>query len=148
MASSIAWTGSARQLITVESDSYKTTTAVVAAWQRTGPCWTLAGGPWAGHIGENLFSDHHLEGDGTTPTGIYRIGPTIYGNTPNPGVKEDYHRLVCGDWWDPDPAQQATTASSNSPADSSHPSRPPARRCGRKPPLIPVSPSSTTTAIR
>jgi L,D-peptidoglycan transpeptidase YkuD (ErfK/YbiS/YcfS/YnhG family) len=54
-------------------------------------------------IGVNGFSDHHREGDGTTPAGIYGIGPTMYGNAPGPGTKYPYHRLVCGDWWDEDP---------------------------------------------
>ncbi len=79
---------------------YSGTTATVQAWQRSGPCWVAAGGPWAGSIGYNGFSDHHREGDGTTPTGIYGIGPVIYGNAPDPGVQEPYHQLVCGDWWD------------------------------------------------
>jgi L,D-peptidoglycan transpeptidase YkuD (ErfK/YbiS/YcfS/YnhG family) len=28
----------------------------------------------------------------------------MYGVAPNPGVHYRYHRLVCGDWWDEDPA--------------------------------------------
>ena len=74
-----------------------------------GRCWGAAGGPWTAFIGRNGFSDHHREGDGTTPTGIYGIGPQIYGNAPNPGTIYPYHRLVCGDWWDEDP----TSASYN-----------------------------------
>ena len=35
--------------------------------------------------------------------GIYRLGPVVYGNDPNPGFHGRYHRLVCGDWWDEDP---------------------------------------------
>jgi L,D-peptidoglycan transpeptidase YkuD (ErfK/YbiS/YcfS/YnhG family) len=77
--------------------------ATVEAWQRSGTCWVAAGGPWTGRIGENGFSDHHREGDGTTPTGIYALGSVMYGNGPNPGVQEPYHQLVCGDWWDEDP---------------------------------------------
>jgi L,D-peptidoglycan transpeptidase YkuD (ErfK/YbiS/YcfS/YnhG family) len=54
-------------------------------------------------LGANGFSDHHREGDRTTPTGLYRIGPVVYGNSPNPGTRYAYHQLVCGDWWDEDP---------------------------------------------
>lgn len=61
------------------------------------------GGPWPALIGAGGFSDHHREGDSTTPTGIYTIGRTVYGNTPDPGVHTRYHHLVCGDWWDEDP---------------------------------------------
>jgi L,D-peptidoglycan transpeptidase YkuD (ErfK/YbiS/YcfS/YnhG family) len=28
----------------------------------------------------------------------------FYGTAPDPGVHYRYHRLVCGDWWDEDPA--------------------------------------------
>ena len=44
------------------------------------------------------------EGDGTTPEGLYAIGPTMYGTSPDPGTQFAYHQLVCGDWWDEDPA--------------------------------------------
>ena len=48
-------------------------------------------------------ASHKREGDGATPSGTYRLGDTIYGIAPNPGVRFRYHRLVCGDWWDEDP---------------------------------------------
>ena len=44
------------------------------------------------------------EGDGTTPAGTFRIGRTMYGNEANPGVRFQYRRLRCGDWWDQDPS--------------------------------------------
>lgn len=103
LASQLSSTGSARQLITVVAAGWGTSTASVQLWQRSGPCWVSAGGPWTGFIGQNGFSDHHIEGDSTTPTGMYGVGAEMYGNHPNPGVKEAYHQLVCGDWWDEDP---------------------------------------------
>lgn len=87
----------------MEAVGWGTSTATVQLWQRSGSCWLSAGGPWTGRIGENGFSDHHIEGDSTTPTGSYGLGPVMYGNQPNPGVREAYHQLVCGDWWDEDP---------------------------------------------
>lgn len=103
LASELAHTGQARQLITVEAAGWETSVATVELWQRSGRCWTSAGGPWTGFIGANGFSNHHIEGDSTTPTGFYGVGPEMYGNQPNPGVHEPYHQLVCGDWWDEDP---------------------------------------------
>ena len=50
------------------------------------------------------MSTHHHEGDGTTPIGVYGISSTVYGIAPDPGVHGAYHQLVCGDWWDEDPA--------------------------------------------
>jgi L,D-peptidoglycan transpeptidase YkuD (ErfK/YbiS/YcfS/YnhG family) len=96
-------TEGASQLVTVEAATLRTSLAEVNIWRRVGNCWERVAGPWVSLIGMNGFSDHHREGDGTTPTGIYRIGPVVYGNAPNPGYRGRYHRFVCGDWWDEDP---------------------------------------------
>jgi L,D-peptidoglycan transpeptidase YkuD (ErfK/YbiS/YcfS/YnhG family) len=87
----------------VEAANFESVVAEVDLWQKDGQCWARSGGPWTALIGLNGFSDNHREGDDTTPTGIYRIGPVVYGNAPNPGYRGRYHRLVCGDWWDEDP---------------------------------------------
>jgi L,D-peptidoglycan transpeptidase YkuD (ErfK/YbiS/YcfS/YnhG family) len=61
-------------------------------------------GAWQAEIGSGGLRDVRREGDHATPTGVYPVGLTIYGNEPNPGgLHEAYHRLVCGDWWDEDP---------------------------------------------
>ncbi len=96
-------TGTARQLVTVEASMWRGVVAEVALWRRAGGCWRQLQGPWTAWIGRNGFSDRHREGDGTTPTGMYAIGPVVYGNAANPGTRLSYHRLVCGDWWDEDP---------------------------------------------
>jgi len=68
-----------------------------SAWKRVFPTWQAETG--AGHL-----RDVRREGDGSTPTGVYPLGATIYGNNANPdGLHEPYHHLVCGDWWDEDP---------------------------------------------
>ncbi len=90
-------------MVTVEAPNANTSLATLQLWQRDGSCWTAASAPWGALIGRNGFSDRHREGDGTTPVGIFGIGPVIYGNAPDPGTQEPYHRLVCGDWWDEDP---------------------------------------------
>ncbi len=97
-------TGPGSQLITVEAPRYAVTHASVRLWRRAGSCWVAAGGPWSARIGRGGLSDHHVEGDGTTPTGTYGLGPVIYGIAPDPGVHYRYHRLVCGDYWNEDPA--------------------------------------------
>jgi L,D-peptidoglycan transpeptidase YkuD (ErfK/YbiS/YcfS/YnhG family) len=97
-------TGSSTQLVTVSAARADTTYASVGIWQKVAGCWGRAGGPWPARVGRNGLSDRHREGDGTTPTGSYAIDPTIYGVAPDPGVRGPYHRLVCGDWWDEDPA--------------------------------------------
>jgi L,D-peptidoglycan transpeptidase YkuD (ErfK/YbiS/YcfS/YnhG family) len=104
LASGLASTAGAHQLITVEAPGTASTVASVELWQRDGSCWEAVAGPWSGFVGYNGFSGHKREGDGTTPTGIYGIGPVMYGNAANPGVRYAYHLLVCGDWWDENPA--------------------------------------------
>ncbi|HET6965569.1 MAG TPA: L,D-transpeptidase family protein [Acidimicrobiales bacterium] len=103
LASQLASTGSARQLITVTAAGWGTSAATVELWQRSGGCWTAVAGPWSGFIGENGFTNQKVEGDGRTPTGLYGLGPVMYGNAANPGTREPYHVLQCGDWWDEDP---------------------------------------------
>jgi L,D-peptidoglycan transpeptidase YkuD (ErfK/YbiS/YcfS/YnhG family) len=97
-------TGAARQLITVETASTRTTFGSLRLWRRVGSCWVPASAAWRARVGRNGVSDHKREGDGTTPAGIYRIGPVVYGIASNPGTQLAYHRLSCGDWWDEDPA--------------------------------------------
>ena len=104
LAGQLANSGGGGQLMTVEAPSLSSTTATVALWQRNGTCWSPAGGPWPARVGRNGLSSAHREGDGTTPAGVFAIGPTYYGLAPNPGVHGSYHQLVCGDWWDEDPS--------------------------------------------
>jgi L,D-peptidoglycan transpeptidase YkuD (ErfK/YbiS/YcfS/YnhG family) len=103
LAGQLASTGQATQLIVVDAPTYATTDGDLSAFQRHGPCWVAVFGPWTARIGAAGFSDHHIEGDDTTPTGDFGIGSVMYGNAPNPGVHYPYHQLVCGDWWDEDP---------------------------------------------
>jgi L,D-peptidoglycan transpeptidase YkuD (ErfK/YbiS/YcfS/YnhG family) len=122
LADKLASTGKARQLVTVEAPNEATSLATLQLWQRAGSCWVSASPPWSALIGRNGFSDHHREGDGTTPVGIFAIGPVVYGNAPDPGTQEPYHRLVCGDWWDEAPTSAAYNTFQHVP-------------CGQEPPF-------------
>jgi L,D-peptidoglycan transpeptidase YkuD (ErfK/YbiS/YcfS/YnhG family) len=104
LAEELANTGSATQLMTVDAPGYGSTTATFTAWQLESGCWEPAFGPWTANVGTTGVSDHKQEGDGSTPTGAYGIGSTMYGVSANPGVSYEYHQLVCGDWWDEDPS--------------------------------------------
>ena len=104
VAGQLASTGGGQQLVTVVASSTQSTAATLTLWQRSGSCWTVDDGPWTARVGFNGLSSHHREGDGTTPTGLYAIGSEFYGLAPDPGVHGSYHPLVCGDWWDEDPA--------------------------------------------
>jgi L,D-peptidoglycan transpeptidase YkuD (ErfK/YbiS/YcfS/YnhG family) len=86
------------QRIQVVAPSARSTTATLTVRE----CGKRVFGPWRARVGRNGLSAHHREGDGTTPTGTYGIGPVVYGLDPDPGLRLGYHRLVCGDWWDED----------------------------------------------
>lgn len=102
LASQAGAPASAQQLVTVEAKTMRTTYATLRTWKRVRGCWVAVHGPYTARLGKNGLSANRREGDGTTPTGTYRIGRTMYGNEPNPGVKFRYRKLRCGDWWDED----------------------------------------------
>ena len=91
------------QRIQVTAPTVHSTTATLVVRE----CGKRVFGPWRARVGRNGLSAHHREGDGTTPTGTYGIGPVVYGLDPDPGVSLRYHRLVCGDWWDEDASSPA-----------------------------------------
>lgn len=113
---------SAKQLITVEAKVARTTYASLRTWRRANGCWVAVGKARTARLGKNGLSSNRREGDGTTPTGTYRIGPRMYGNEPNPGVSFQYRRLRCGDWWDEDPRSPTYNSFQHV-------------RCGTKPPF-------------
>jgi L,D-peptidoglycan transpeptidase YkuD (ErfK/YbiS/YcfS/YnhG family) len=104
LANGLETPATARQLVTVEAKVLRTTYAELRTWRRVRGCWVAVGGPYSARLGKNGLSPRRREGDGTTPTGTYRIGRTMYGNEANPGVRFQYRRLRCGDWCDEDPS--------------------------------------------
>ena len=52
----------------------------------SGGCFRLAAGPYPALVGLNGLSAHHVEGDDTTPIGLFGFQSTMYGVLPNPGV--------------------------------------------------------------
>ncbi|MFG1917938.1 L,D-transpeptidase [Micromonospora sp. NPDC048898] len=93
-----------QQVIVVGATSYTTTYATLEAYARIRGRWQPASAALPARIGSKGFTDNHVEGVPTTPTGVYSIGPTMYGIAANPGVRYPYHRLVSGDWWNENPS--------------------------------------------
>jgi L,D-peptidoglycan transpeptidase YkuD (ErfK/YbiS/YcfS/YnhG family) len=98
----------AEQLIVVSSPTGDPPAylATLRAYRREGPAgaWRPELGPWPVETGYGHLRAVRHEGDGSTPTGVFGIGATIYGTRPDPGgLHFRYRRLVCGDWWDEDP---------------------------------------------
>ena len=98
-----AGTNGSSQLVTVTAAPHATV-GTLSMWARDGACFRRVGGPWQARLGRSGLSAHKREGDGTTPAGTFRLGATVYGIAPNPGVHLRYRRLTCGDWWDEDPS--------------------------------------------
>ncbi|MCG5435242.1 L,D-transpeptidase family protein [Micromonospora foliorum] len=95
---------STRQLIVVHSSGYGTSAASLETFEKVNGVWRPKFRMMSARIGTKGFSDSHVEGVPTTPTGVYGIGSTMYGVHANPGVKYSYHQLVANDYWDENPS--------------------------------------------
>ncbi|MEV4656406.1 L,D-transpeptidase family protein [Micromonospora sp. NPDC049301] len=93
----------AKQVLIVSGTGYSISHATLEAYVRVNDRWQHASAVLPARIGSKGFSDNHVEGVPTTPTGTYSIGSTMYGIAANPGVRYPYHRLVSGDWWNENP---------------------------------------------
>jgi len=96
----------AKQVIVVTSRTAASSVAILRAFDDVHGVWTQAFGPIRARVGRDGWraARRRREGDGTTPEGIYTVGATIYGTSPNPGVAYRFHHLVAGDYWDENPA--------------------------------------------
>ena len=103
LANQLASTGAAKQLVTVVAARDSSTRGSVQLWKKSGDCWFAASATWTAWLGRRGVSDHHREGDSTTPSGIFGFGSVMYGMAADPGVHFRYHLIVCGDWWVEDP---------------------------------------------
>jgi len=68
--------GSVKQLIVVYNDSVQSYKAVLIALEKKKNKWVITSGPMNTYIGRNGFAapDAKLEGDGKSPTGLFRLG--------------------------------------------------------------------------
>jgi L,D-peptidoglycan transpeptidase YkuD (ErfK/YbiS/YcfS/YnhG family) len=92
----------ARQAIVVTATG--PTKVQVAAWERRGDDWAVALPPRPGVIGRNGFADPGTkrEGDGKTPSGVYRLRRAFgYSETEPTGL--EYRPARPDDYWIDDP---------------------------------------------
>ncbi len=109
----VAHTGGGSQLVTVVARSAASWAGTFVAWSRgASGCWrpvSLAGQPAQPFLAQTGYGGllpiaRRVPGDWATPTGLFRFGTIIYGNsTVSPTTRYPYHHLVCGDWWDEQP---------------------------------------------
>ncbi|WP_116506970.1 L,D-transpeptidase [Micromonospora sp. B006] len=91
------------QVVVMTAASWNTSYATLETFAKTDGRWTAVSGALSARIGSQFFSDNHVEGTPTTPTGVYAFGPRMYGIAANPGVRYPYHQVVTDDWWDENP---------------------------------------------
>ena len=103
VANGLASTRSSTQLITVVAVRATSTSGTARLWERSDGCWKPVSDAWTAWLGRRGVSTAKREGDRRTPAGVFGIGRTMYGIAPNPGVRYQYRRIVCGDWWVEDP---------------------------------------------
>ncbi len=96
--------GSAQQVITVSTSGYGTSSATLAAYERSANGWQQVFGPWFAYVGRNGVapSGEKREGDGRTPSGTYAFD-FMFGVNPDPGVHYSYRRITGSNIvWDDD----------------------------------------------
>jgi L,D-peptidoglycan transpeptidase YkuD (ErfK/YbiS/YcfS/YnhG family) len=99
-----------RQMVTVVSDHWNSTTGGLRAWERSkGGDWHKVHGPLPvvlGYAGWVRAADR-VQSTGTSPAGRFRL-PLGFGNLPNPGTALRYHHVDDNDWWPYEPRDPAT----------------------------------------
>lgn len=76
-------------MIVVEGEGEDSSDAVIRFFEyRAG--WVQTGS-WSGHVGRNGWSTHHVEGDLSTPVGVFTLSDAG-GRLPDPGTELPYYR--------------------------------------------------------
>ena len=98
-----------RQLVTVTSDRWSSTRAVMTAWQRDSRGWHRRHGPVTVRLGWNGWvpAGSRRQGSGTTPAGRFTM-PYAFGNRPDPGTLLRYRQADGNDVWPYEPRDPAT----------------------------------------
>ena len=99
-----------KQLLTVTSRGWGSTTGTLKAWQRgRDGRWHLAHGPVGVRVGYNGWvpGSKRRQSTGTTPAGRYRL-PYAFGRLADPGAHLSYRRFDRTDWWPYEPRDPST----------------------------------------
>jgi L,D-peptidoglycan transpeptidase YkuD (ErfK/YbiS/YcfS/YnhG family) len=96
----LPYVGDAQQVVTVVADSPTATTAVLTAWQRSGPSsddWTVAHGPVMAFVGSQGVGQAS-ETTSKTPAGVWTL-TEAFGIQGNDGTRLPYRQAGTSDWW-------------------------------------------------
>ena len=87
-----------QQLVVVHAAGSLDTVATLETFDRTADGWKAVHGPVTARLGRSGFSDHHREGDGSTPIGVFAM-TQAFGIKADPGAKLPYRQVGPADWW-------------------------------------------------
>jgi L,D-peptidoglycan transpeptidase YkuD (ErfK/YbiS/YcfS/YnhG family) len=110
LAAAVGEPAAVRQLVTISSRHFSSTTGTLDAWSRTkSGRWVLSHGPVPVVIGYGgwVIAAHRRQSTGTTPAGRFRI-PAAFGRLPDPGARLPYQHVDSNDWWPYEPRDPAT----------------------------------------
>lgn len=109
LASDIRVPAGVKQLVTVTSRSWSSTSAGMRVWQRTTDGWRLVRGPVRVALGWSGFvrAGDRQQSSGTTPAGRFAIR-YAFGNRADPGTRMRYRRVDHNDMWPYEPRDAAT----------------------------------------
>ncbi len=99
-----------RQLITVSSPDWSSTSGTLRAWRRPAAGeWVQVRGPVKIVLGYNgwVRAAARQQSTGTTPAGVFRL-PYAFGRFSDPGAQVLYRQFDGNDWWPYEPRDPAT----------------------------------------
>ena len=101
--------GSARQVIVVTADSWKSTDGTLATYEKRGGSWIQVQPTIRAQLGYGglVRGDRRRQGTGATPTGVYSIVDS-FGRRPDPGTQVSYVQVDKNDAWTYNPRVPST----------------------------------------
>jgi L,D-peptidoglycan transpeptidase YkuD (ErfK/YbiS/YcfS/YnhG family) len=101
--------GSARQVVVVTADTWKTSHATVRTYSRDSNGWHRQFKKKNGRLGTHGFAHfgERRQNSGETPAGTYGL-LRAFGAAPNPGTRLPYRQFDRNDWWPYDPRDPRT----------------------------------------
>jgi L,D-peptidoglycan transpeptidase YkuD (ErfK/YbiS/YcfS/YnhG family) len=98
-----------KQLVTVTSSRWSSTSATMRVWRKRGDTWRLVRGPVTVSLGWNGFvrAARRQQSTGTTPAGRFGMR-YAFGTRSDPGGPIRYRRVDGNDFWPYDPRDPAT----------------------------------------
>jgi len=105
----LAYLGDSRQVVIVTAPSWRSTTATLSTYERSGDSWTRVHGPTPAFLGYGGLAPaaERRQGTGTTPAGAFDI-VSAFGRRADPGTQLPYRRVDGNDAWTYNPRVPAT----------------------------------------